>query len=108
MGVDVPIDGRHERELIRGHRGSRYNLAPHANRRRCSMQRIAFFAVLFLSAASLEAQTLQEILDSKALMHEYNPVLVGFLLEEGKGRVTAKQQKDALDQEIARFREEIN
>ena len=72
------------------------------------MRRFAFFGVLFLSVGALHAQTVQEILDSKTLAREYNPVLVAFMLEEGKGRLSAKQQKDALDQQVARFREEIN
>ncbi len=72
------------------------------------MRPLVVLGLLLTIAAVLRAQTIQEILDSKALAREYNPVLVGFMLEEGKARLTAKQQKDALDQQLARFREEIN
>jgi HEAT repeat protein len=72
------------------------------------MRRVAVAVLLFTLCGTSRAQSVQQILDSKALAKEYNPVLVGFLLEEGKGRLTAKQQKDALDQQLARFREEID
>ncbi len=72
------------------------------------MRRAIVFGVLLSSVTALRAQSVQEILDSRALAREYNPVLVAFMLEEGKSRLGAKQQKDALDQQLARFREEIN
>lgn len=72
------------------------------------MRRAIVVGVLLIAVAALRAQSIQEIVDSKALAREYNPVLVSFLLEEGKSRLPAKQQKDVLDQQLARFREEIN
>jgi HEAT repeat protein len=72
------------------------------------MRRLTLIAIALLSVTGLHAQSIQEILDSKALQREYNPVLVGFLLEEGKSKLPSKQQKEALDQQLSRFREEIN
>jgi HEAT repeat protein len=72
------------------------------------MRRLALSLALASVATASYGQSVQEILDSKALTKEYNPVVLAFTLEEGKSRLTAKQQKDALEQQLARFREEIN
>lgn len=74
------------------------------------MRRIAAVAVVsFLPTLPLfAADTVQSILDSKALQGEYNPVLVSFLLDEGKTRLPAKQHKLALDQQLAGFKEEVD
>jgi HEAT repeat protein len=71
------------------------------------MARAALLVVLSLAAAA-RAQNVQQILDSKALAREFNPVLVAYLLDEGMTRLTPKQQQEALEQQISRFREEIN
>ena len=73
------------------------------------MRRSAVLAVvLVLFTTSLLAQSVQSVLDSKALQSDYNPVLVSFLLGEGKARVGEKQQKAALDQQLAGFKASIN
>lgn len=72
------------------------------------MRRIAALAVVFLFGPVLAADSIQTILDSKALQAEYNPVLVSFLLDEGKAKLPQKQQKLALDQQLAGFKESVD
>ena len=74
------------------------------------MRRSAALAVvLFLLALpAFAADSIQSLLDSKALQADYNPVLVSFLLDEGKSKVPQKQQKLALDQQLAGFKQEVD
>ena len=74
------------------------------------MRRTAAVAVVsfLLTVPVFAADTVQSILDSKALQGEYNPVLVSFLLDEGKAKLPQKQQKLALDQQLAGFKEEVD
>ncbi len=74
------------------------------------MRRIAALAVVLLFGIRpvLAADSIQTILDSKALQGEYNPVLVSFLLDEGKAKLPQKQQKLALDQQLAGFKESVD
>lgn len=47
-------------------------------------------------------------LRTRALEQSYNPVLLRYLLEEGKARLTPAQHKLALDQIVARFKVEVD
>jgi HEAT repeat protein len=53
----------------------------------------------------LAADSVQGLLDTGALKTAYNPVLLEFLTEEGKGRLPEAQRKAALEQLVAGFRE---
>ncbi|MBU4460740.1 MAG: ankyrin repeat domain-containing protein, partial [Verrucomicrobia bacterium] len=55
--------------------------------------------------AAAPAEGLQPLLDSKALAGEYNGVVVDFLVEEGKDRLSAGQRKEALDQLVSSLKE---
>ncbi|MCX6551584.1 MAG: hypothetical protein NTY02_11390 [Acidobacteria bacterium] len=48
------------------------------------------------------------ILKTNALEQSYNPVLLRYLLEEGKAKLTPAQHKRALDQIVTRFKAEID
>jgi HEAT repeat protein len=47
-------------------------------------------------------------LKTRALEQTYNPVLLNYLLEEGRPRLTPAQHKAALDQMVVRFKAEID
>ncbi len=55
--------------------------------------------------AAVPIAGLQSLLDSKALAGEYNGVVVDFLVEEGKDRLSAGQRKEALDQLVTSLKE---
>ena len=59
------------------------------------------------AAAAVESQ-INAMLRTRALEQSYNPVLLRYLLEEGKTRLTPAQHKLALGQIVARFRTEID
>lgn len=62
----------------------------------------------FIVAEPLLADTVQQMLGAKKLQTDFNPVLVTYLLEEGKNALPSAQQKEALDQQVSSFRQEIN
>lgn len=51
---------------------------------------------------------LQPLLDSKALAGDYNGVVVDFLVEEGRNRLSPEQRKQALDQLVASLKEKAH
>ena len=72
------------------------------------MRCTAALAVVLFLTAPIAANSVQTILDSKALQSEYNPVLVSFLMEEGKARLQQIHHKLALDQQLAGFKEQAD
>lgn len=57
------------------------------------------------AAHKAASDPLEAMLERKALRGAYNPVLLSFLAEEGRGALAANQHKEALDQLVAGFRE---
>jgi HEAT repeat protein len=60
-----------------------------------------------LVAAGLAApagDTVQTMLDARALQGAYNPVLLSFLVEEGRSKLTEAQRKAAIEQLVAAFK----
>jgi hypothetical protein len=49
-----------------------------------------------------------EALKSRALVAAYNPVLLGYLLEEGRARLGRERQAEAVDQLVTRFKMEMD
>jgi len=59
-------------------------------------------------ARAAEAGGVQTMLDSGALKGAYNPVLLSYLMEEGRPRLAAAQHKQAVEQLVAGFRNAID
>ena len=51
--------------------------------------------------------TVDAILKAQSLSNAYNPVLLEYLLAEGRPKLRAAQHKQAVDQLVARFRQEM-
>jgi len=64
-------------------------------------------AVVLLSGGSVTAQTVASVLESGELRTAYNPVLLDFLLEEGKSRLPEAQRKEALDQLVTALKADV-
>jgi HEAT repeat protein len=60
------------------------------------------------AAAAAVADPVQAMLEQKALRAAYNPVLLSFLTEEGRPRLSEAQRQEALEQLVAGFRSEID
>jgi HEAT repeat protein len=54
--------------------------------------------------ATPAGDTVQTMLDARALQGAYNPVLLSFLVEEGRSKLTEAQRKAALEQLVAAFK----
>jgi hypothetical protein len=54
------------------------------------------------------ADAVGEVLKSRALVAAYNPVLLGYLLDEGKPRLGPERHREAVDQLVTRFKMEID
>ena len=63
---------------------------------------------LLSAALSANAETTEELVNSKALSGTDNPALIDFLLREGKGKPTPALHKAALDQAVASLRARAN
>jgi len=79
------------------------------------MRRIFVFTILFIGMfylgtmdSALGKDSKQQLLDSKELAKSYNSVLVDFLVEEGKGKLSDKQRKQALDQCVTALKQRTN
>ena len=83
-----------------------------------SMKRYAAALVLCMIAAPSLAQTkakaiagggsVASILETGDLARAYNPVLLNYLLDEGRPSLPDTQRKRAIDQLVTRFKEEMN
>jgi HEAT repeat protein len=60
------------------------------------------------AAAASEAGGVQAMLDGGALRGAYNPVVLSYLMEEGRPRLSAAQHKQAVEQLVAGFRSSID
>jgi len=58
--------------------------------------------------AASEAGGVQAMLDSGALRGAYNPVVLSYLMEEGRPRLSSAQHKQAIEQLVAGFRSAID
>ena len=60
------------------------------------------------AAVTAAESPIDSFLKTRVLEQSYNPVLLRYLLEEGKAKLTPAQHKAALDQVVARFRVEVD
>jgi len=60
------------------------------------------------ATAASGAGGVQAMLDSGALRGAYNPVVLSYLMEEGRPRLTSAQHKEAIEQLVAGFRSAID
>lgn len=58
-------------------------------------------------AAKATADPIQALLESKALIGNYNPELLGYLTAEGADKLPAKQRDEAIAQLVATFQEQV-
>jgi HEAT repeat protein len=59
------------------------------------------------TAAPAANDALQSMLSAGELKGSYNPVLLGFLAEEAKGKLPDSQRKAAIEQQVAGFRQQV-
>ena len=64
-------------------------------------------AASVVHAADEAATTVAGMLEEKALMAAYNPVLLDYLIEEGKDALPAEQREKALDQLVTGLKQDI-
>lgn len=68
---------------------------------------MCFVMALGLGLGVCDAATIEELLEQKALVGDYNPELLDYLLEEGRDAIPTEQRQAALDQLVIALKQDI-